>query len=353
MGDSVGPEGLDGSGTLGPMLKISNKVYWLLNWHIFDDRGRNQKWKELRPPPVNAVHPSEDDLRQTQGQQHSRLGNPVAYSGQMYVTSRESKSMARKCAAEGRDHFPKTPRVTTDWVLFEATSESKVNKIRGISIEGRCDSFGKSITETKDPMLPCCIPSKQPTFVCCTARTSGWSAAQICETLAYLNHGNNIETREWSVQAAETESDEWNLGGMGIPGDSGAGIIELLSNKLIGQLWGRNVYHGDKHRITYFTAISDICDDIQDNMPTQDRPKLPCDDAGEVDMNSTRRFSLNSISEDPDDPSGNSHENVNSQAAEHSNTFTIRSSARPSSNTGRCGDIIVHQYINVPHAATF
>ncbi|KAH9906046.1 hypothetical protein F4778DRAFT_802467 [Xylariomycetidae sp. FL2044] len=61
MGDSVGiTEGLR-SGTLGPLLQIGDKFYWLVCWSLCDDDGRNQYWYSPIHPRISVWHPSPAD----------------------------------------------------------------------------------------------------------------------------------------------------------------------------------------------------------------------------------------------------------------------------------------------------
>jgi hypothetical protein len=82
--------------------------------------------------------------------------------------------------------------------------------------------------------------------------------------------GNNQPTREWYVEQPSwiTNSEEsWLEGGIGVPGDSGTPVIDSDDNSLYGQIWGRNKYWGSGPRVAYFTAMSDIADDIQARCP--------------------------------------------------------------------------------------
>jgi hypothetical protein len=90
-------------------------------------------------------------------------------------------------------------------------------------------------------------------------------------------NGTQKATREWFVEEVDPYENEeaWIHGGIGIEGDSGAAIVEAETNSLVGQLWGRNAYWGPGHRITYFTPIADIFDDVQEKCGQQSRPQLP------------------------------------------------------------------------------
>jgi len=74
---------------------------------------------------------------------------------------------------------------------------------------------------------------------------------------------------------AET-ADEWLEGGIGVPGDSGAPVIDSDNNSLYGFLWGRNKYWGDGPRTVYFTSMADVSDDILEKYPQLREPlRLP------------------------------------------------------------------------------
>lgn len=264
MGDSVGPDWRDSSATLGPMLLINEKPYWLLCWHTFD-ANKNAEWDKTHPPRLKALHPSLDDSEQWQQNRGTlrEIGHAVAYSGLMYRTQRLSVSADGPCE--------------TDWVLIEANSPVRANKMRSVcEIDGLvpCVSFSEAITETADPVL---ARFGDPTIVCAVGRSSGMSYGQIGPVLADMRHKDGRETREWYIEptgSVET-TDAWNSSMMGVPGDSGAGIIDS-QNRLLGQIWGRNRYKGDpaEPRLTYFTKISTLFDDIQERFSCS-RPTLP------------------------------------------------------------------------------
>jgi hypothetical protein len=105
---------------------------------------------------------------------------------------------------------------------------------------GRGDPY---VTVTKiSPVLP---EAKVHT----TGRTSGHQYGQICEIPAYVDADADRKTikptREWYVEQPDwiTDSEEsWLEGGIGVPGDSGAPVIDSDNNSLYGQIWGRNKY---------------------------------------------------------------------------------------------------------------
>ncbi|KAI0108827.1 hypothetical protein F4776DRAFT_667966 [Hypoxylon sp. NC0597] len=311
MGDSVGPNQAEGgSATIGPLLQITRKFYRILNWHIFDDKGANRLWNGSTPPTLDAYHPSLAE----RGEQSFSIGQTAAYSGPMHNTSRASRSIQKACSlALGTD--VKETQTVTDWVLVEANTGHQVNKIRKATAtaQSRCNSFSESIVSIADPIFG------SSRLVYSTGRTSGYSFGQICEVLGESRLWNGTKTRNWSIESTDTQvpDEAWNRGGMGVPGDSGAPVIDKDTNCLLGQIWGRNKYKTSPHDrpLTYFTAMSDIYDDIRERMPDLGTPRLPTNTPVASDssrstspvpntpitIRDSRRQTLASISEDGDE----------------------------------------------------
>lgn len=294
MGDSVGCVSNDcgNSATIGPTLKIDNTSYRLLNWHTFDDgrNGRNRKWSGQTPPRIDVVHPSPVDLRRLDTDRgHVTIGTTVAYSGPMYLSSRVSGSMRQGPIEEPF-------KVVTDWALCKTAPDETPNKIRRITVEERQNSLSGSIIATADPHL---LVGDQEAVVFSTGRSSGYTEGKICETLCFSTLDDGTVTRDWVIESICPYDPLWELRGMGIPGDSGAGVIEKKTNRLLGQLWGRNFYEeneSSKPRLTYFTAMSDIYDDIQERWPGCSRPTLPGEERVPDDRNHEGDSSPNGFS---------------------------------------------------------
>jgi hypothetical protein len=78
-------------------------------------------------------------------------------------------------------------------------------------------------------------------------------------------NGTGKDTHEWTVEQALTElgKEAWRCGGLGIPGDSGAAVIDLQTHALVGQVWATAIDDtGD--RVTYISNWSDIADHIKE-----------------------------------------------------------------------------------------
>ncbi|KAI0838566.1 hypothetical protein F5Y06DRAFT_49370 [Hypoxylon sp. FL0890] len=311
MGDSIGPPWPNSSATMGPLLEIAHKFYRILNWHVFDDKDANRYCEDPNPPALDAFHPSLDDSKG-----HSiSLGKTFAYSGRMYKTSRVSKSIQRAFGVVlGDNAKPAQAETVTDWVLVETATGRQVNKVRHIDMptSERCDSFSTEITRVSDPKIR--SSGNMPQFVYSTGRSSGHSRGQICEVPGRHTLPNGIKTRNWFIECSHSPDEDWNRGGMGMPGDSGAPVIDQETHSLLGQIWGRDKYKTDVQDtpITYFTAMSDIYDDIRERVPNLGSPRLPTNAslAGEVSRprspvpnpaiigGDDRRPTLASISED-------------------------------------------------------
>jgi hypothetical protein len=63
---------------------------------------------------------------------------------------------------------------------------------------------------------------------------------------------------------------------MGLPGDSGAAVVDFETDRLIGMIWGRNTYKATStsSRLVLFTPITAVFDDIEEKLGLG-RPTLP------------------------------------------------------------------------------
>ncbi|KAH6654896.1 hypothetical protein BKA67DRAFT_517703 [Truncatella angustata] len=268
MGDSIGmvlPDG-DTTATLGPCLKIGDAAFWLANFHPFVEA-------DLNGDPVNVEHPSPEDRDRCSSENHDaldsaeidvRLGTLTATSGYDLKTTRITHD------PYWEDCEKEPPLVVTDWSLISSKSR-QANMLR---------KFPSTATPQRDVPITKSSSVVPGVEVCSTGRTSGFKHGQVCEIPAYLDgrkNGTGKATREWFIEEQfENESEEsWIRGGMGVPGDSGAAVVDCETNALIGQLWGRNKYFGPGPRLTFFTPVFDIFDDIQERCGEQTRPQLP------------------------------------------------------------------------------
>lgn len=269
MGDSIGmtlPDGDDTSATLGPCIKIGGAWFWLANFHPFEEA-------DLTRHPAIVEHPSPEDRDRCRNERHDALEGPGMnlHLGKLTATSGydlKTTRITHEPYWEDCDQEP--PLVVTDWALI-SSQRQQANMLR---------RFPSTATpQLEEPITRVCsvAPGAE---VCGTGRTSGFQHGQICEIPAYIDgrkNGTGKATREWFIEepfGCEDE-DSWIRGGMGVPGDSGAGVVDCETNALVGQLWGRNRYYGPGPRVAFFTPIFDVFDDIQERCGQQTRPQLP------------------------------------------------------------------------------
>jgi hypothetical protein len=285
MGDSIGialGQGDDrNASTLGPCLSLGDENFWLMNFHPFETAEVKSRISTTGYALKKIVveHPSPMDRLSCFRSKHKHwlehkdftLGNLVFYSGPAYRTTRWSKDPY--WIYEGSDW----PSIVTDWALCRAKSP-QINVLR--IPPGIANNHERHIKK-----ISYIIPGAR---IFSTGRTSGFQPGIICGIPAYVSaesNGSNQETREWFVEAPDDEDDEdsWINGGIGVEGDSGAGIIDCDTGVFYGHLWGRNHYSGEGPRITYFTPVYDIFADIQEKCEElQGRPSLDAQNTNSI-----------------------------------------------------------------------
>jgi hypothetical protein len=270
MGDSIGIPGSDtyneSTATLGPCLIIDGGSYWLGNFHPF-----LEAYQSLGS--VQVEHPSPQDRDRCLKEAHDaiapddnfRLGDLEVSSGFMLNTTRISHD------PYWEDNGKDKPLVVMDWALISA-DDAHANILRRFPSEAQ--------PLLKEPLVKSVSAIVPGASVVSSGRTSGYQRGQICEIPAYISgqeNGTEKGTREWFIEEPfpYDNEDAWIRGGIGVEGDSGAAIIDVDTNCLVGQLWGRNRYWGPGPRQTFFTPIADIFDDIQEKCGQETRPQLP------------------------------------------------------------------------------
>jgi hypothetical protein len=313
-GDSVGPCQLSATrtGTLGPLVLLGGVLYWLVVFHIFDDDDGGgddyvpdgslyntsaKSWHGLKPEPWALMQPSTTDWEQSEAEKDPPLpanliGNLCAFSGSMYCSTRPSASITKGLAAQDIN-LPKHPQCVTDWALCLAHedlrgSRKMINCMRQVDENGRIRHVLSPFTKIMESGLA----GRQ---VYSVGRTSGYQEGYIerIPTSAYSRqNGAGRRTREWTIVPSLDADDlvvsdpKWVNGGIGVPGDSGAPVVDKETNQLIGMVWGRNSYRhpagsANSRRAAYFTAITDIFDDIGERYGDLGSPTLP---VGSVDV---------------------------------------------------------------------
>ncbi|KAI1812501.1 hypothetical protein GGS20DRAFT_578282 [Poronia punctata] len=266
MGDSIGAsldDGEEATATLGPCVTAEGGSFWLACFHPFIGASR-------RTSPVEIQHPSPQDRAQCVQERHDALGDMNFRLGNLTATSGLNLKTTRITHDPYWDDCEKErPLIVTDWTLISSNTH-QANMLRKFP----------NATQRREALVTSTSSVTPGGNVVSTGRTSGFKRGQVCEAPAYVDakvNGTGKATREWFIEEPYSEDDEeeWIRGGIGVEGDSGAAIVDSDTNALIGQLWGRNKYWGPGPRITYFTPISDIFDDIQEKCGMLARPQLP------------------------------------------------------------------------------
>ncbi|KAK6213202.1 dna polymerase epsilon subunit 1 [Colletotrichum tabaci] len=269
MGDSIGIHGTEdfkeSTSTLGPCLLVGGGSYWLANFHPFVDAYQHRA-------SVRVEHPSPSDRASCIDERHDTMPDTDFTLGSLTATSGIDLKTTRISHDPYWEELDKeAPLIVTDWILI-------ASKTRQANILRRFPSDTMPLLkEVPVKMMSVVTPGAT---VVSTGRTSGQQRGQICEIPAYVSaeeNGTGRATREWFVEEPYPFDDEesWIRGGIGVEGDSGAAIVDADTNALVGQLWGRNKYFGAGPRLTFFTPIGDLFDDIQEKCGQQVRPQLP------------------------------------------------------------------------------
>ena len=277
MGDSVGLALNQGdnhsTSTLGSCILLGETPYWLLSCHPFE--------KALSHPQVRLLdlaieHPSPDDrsLCHTAGHKFDydlghnfEIGKLTQISGPDKSTTRISRSPYWKLVGL------EAPHVIMDWAICTAKS-AQINIVR---LPASKDYPVQTVHSTRNMN-----EESAGATVYSVGRTSGLGHGQLGlspELVSTKVTGARTKTMEWFVEEPYPYDNEegWIESGIGISGDSGAAILDRETNHLYGHLWGRNEYRAGRStpRVTYFTPIDDIFDDIEEKFSGTIRPRLP------------------------------------------------------------------------------
>ncbi|RGP78076.1 DNA polymerase epsilon subunit 1 [Fusarium longipes] len=271
MGDSIGITGNgtfeDSTATLGPCITVGGGSYWLGNFHPF-----LEAYQQLAQD-VQVEHPSSQDRKRCVDEGHDAMAHEKNFKlGRLEVTSGLNLKTTRISHDPYWDECDMDkPLVVTDWALIGSRT-SQANILRRFPSE--------TLPPTQEPIVTTTTVITPGADVLSSGRTSGYQRGQVGEIPAYVSGDENQTfkaTREWFIEEPWPQDDEdaWIRGGIGVNGDSGAGVVDANTHSLIGQIWGRNNYWGPGQRVTYFTPITDIFDDIQEKCGQQSRPRLP------------------------------------------------------------------------------
>jgi len=311
MGDSIGLENDEATATLGPRIRVDDRMYWLASFHPFVD-----VWEK----PVDIQHPSLIDSRFCDAKRNKLAGKnlPSTPLGRLNHASGSDLTTTRiSNEPYWKDTAADPPRLVTDWSLI-SSKDRGANYVRILPTDKIYPKvYGVTVMSHIKPGAE----------VVASGRTSGLQRGRICEVPMLVSgsdpedgrDGNrvNISTREWFVESLDLDGngDEWIRGGIGVPGDSGAAIVDANTSVLYGQLWGRNQASGPGPRITYFTPIRDIIDDVVEKCGWDSRPGLPQVEDGELINFPTYPVCCSLLPEDQDKSETNASSQVSTSAS--------------------------------------
>jgi hypothetical protein len=132
---------------------------------------------------------------------------------------------------------------------------------------------------------------KGNTEVYAMARTSGYSLGFTSDVPGVRRYKGQ-ERRDWTVRQYSPFKlpkegragspwqtvRQWVTSGIGVPGDSGAWLIQRSNDAVVGLIWGRNHDSGnplERVRFAYFTPIVDILADVEQNHADGQEVALP------------------------------------------------------------------------------
>ena len=162
-----------------------------------------------------------------------------------------------------------------DWALFNVSERRGINRIRYRidPNEGTVDFFSGDIEKwgaSESCQKTCNVEANAKVYY--VGQTSGLQLAEINAAPVQVSR-NGIVTLEWALTVSEEEQKDNKK----YAGDSGAGIMRISDNSLVGQLWG----YQDNQLL--FTPINDVFADIKEQTgaanvdlpPTRTNPMRP------------------------------------------------------------------------------
>ncbi|KAK3693627.1 hypothetical protein B0T22DRAFT_45581 [Podospora appendiculata] len=290
IGMSIGPVKVPDAASLGGLIRVGSEMYGMSAFHAFED---STKQGQLR-----VLHPARPDFLMNRFQD----ADAQTYSvGAVAMYAAPSGTLRPSLTFRNTDIPRQLTMVEMDWCLIGPVSKGK----NVIAVP--------SFNTNRDVTVETHVPVEGNTEVYAMARTSGYSLGYTSDVPG-LQRISGCLRREWTVRQYSPFKHpkdsravppwqtlkQWVTSGIGVPGDSGAWLIRRTDNALMGLIWGRNHNRGqpaERVRLTYFTPIIDILDDVRENhaegedvfLPVYAAPRRP---SRSKDEENTRRATV-------------------------------------------------------------
>ncbi|KAK3335452.1 hypothetical protein B0T19DRAFT_447108 [Cercophora scortea] len=250
IGMSIGPVRVPDAASLGGLIRVGGELYGMSAFHAFED--------SIKLGQLRVHHPARPDFLMNKFQD----ARAKTYS----------VGTVAMCAPSGTLRPSLTFRDTNIPARLTMVEMDCFDTNRDVAVEAH-------------------VPVEGNTEVYAMARTSGYSLGYTSDVPG-LQRISGCLRREWTVRQYSPFKHpkdsraappwqtlkQWVTSGIGVPGDSGAWLIRRTDNALMGLIWGRNHDRGqpaERVRLTYFTPIIDILDDVRQNHTEGEDVSLP------------------------------------------------------------------------------
>jgi hypothetical protein len=313
MGSSIGVYGppdsdLHFTGTAGGVIKCGTEEYLLLNHHLLQDEDTGE-WAKEEDGGLIVIHQPSPDEKRILSKAYMEVDECLRHA--------RADELRLFCLKEKERCEEGLQQITTDVCTKAATFEKHVGDIRHSSgfmqepfhIPSRpklvgipedrqevfeldwaiCKRSGSRPMINRTPLLFEGISSIPPDTRCrvpcevvpgaevyATGRTSGFQRGVISDAPCVSRiFGRESFNREWEIQRPrKVDEAKWRTEGLGIPGDSGAWVIDAHTHVLYGQVWARNNVSGPGPRKVWFTPIIKVFEHIE-RIAGLGKPSLP------------------------------------------------------------------------------
>lgn len=263
VGMSIGPtRGLDAA-SLGGFVRVGQNLYAMSARHAFEESIKTCK--------LRVSHPADPDLPPVVPPRQYGIGSVSMCSPS--GTYRPSLTFQGVAVPESQK------MVEMDWCLIGPVPNGK----NVVPIP--CFEMNRRVAVSEMAIV------KGNTEVYAMARTSGYSLGFTSDVPGVRRYRGQ-ERRDWTVRQYSPFKlpkegqvgspwqtvKQWVTSGIGVPGDSGAWLIQRSNDAVVGLIWGRNHDSGnpfERVRFAYFTPIVDILADVEQNHADGQEVSLP------------------------------------------------------------------------------